>query len=88
MEEEYLDNTIRDVITDSPYYKLTDQQLSDRSRYLYERNKNLEKKYLQTLADIGKVKLALPVTQKRCFSNWNSFKILNVLFLLMIYIYV
>lgn len=69
MEEELKDNTIRDVITENPYYKMTDQQLYDRSRYLYEKNKCMEKKHLQVLADIRKVKSSLPVFQKRYFPS-------------------
>ena len=68
LEEELQDGTIRDVITDNPYYKLTDQQSYDRSRYIYEKNKVIERKYLQTLADIRKVKSSLPIFEKRYFS--------------------
>lgn len=77
MEEELKGDTIRDVITENPYYKLTDQQLYDRSRYLSEKNKYMEKKHLQVLADIKLVKSSLPVFQKRYL---NSSNIINMCF--------
>lgn len=85
MEEELKGDTIRDVITENPYYKLTDQQLYDRSRYLYQKNKSMEKKHLQVLADIKLVKSSLPVFQKRYLNSSNIVnmcfeKIFNVLF--------
>lgn len=71
MEEELKGDTLRDVITETPYYKLTDQQLYDRSRYLSEKNKMMEKKHLQVLADIKLVKSSLPISQKRYLNLCN-----------------
>lgn len=56
---------LRNLINESSYYQFTDQQLSDRSRYLFEKNKETERKHLNVLGDVKTAQVSLPISQKR-----------------------
>lgn len=61
------DQVIQDLITDKPYCKLTNQEFQERSQYLFERNKSVQRRLLLPLSEIKKAKSLLPISQKRLF---------------------